>query len=207
MTNHPVHIVNEAGQLSPSAFIPFCSFGEEMNAMGIQIDNFNVPVCNSFKAIIHNDQLCYQIDLEKYKKAEMLNKQLKHGLVIILDENKDRQFLKEDRKMSGGRNLFSPEEENSIQIHLDTISKLKFLLPCQKATILIEDSVTLSGEGEYNLNILNQIEVTESFLGLPEEVRSCQNVESYINCTTRHLLQNMREKCGCLPLALTKDQV
>ena len=69
------------------------------------------------------------------------------------------------------------------------------------------DSVTLSGEGEYNLNILNQIDVTESFLGLPEEVRNCQNVESFVNCTTRHYLQNMKEKCGCLPLALAQDQV
>ena len=69
------------------------------------------------------------------------------------------------------------------------------------------DSVTLSGEGEYNLNILNQIDVTQSFLGLPEEVRNCQNAESYVNCTTRHYLEKLKEKCGCLPLALAQDQV
>ena len=140
MTNHPVHIVNETGQISPSSFIPFCSFGEEMNAMGIKMDNFDVPVCNSFKEIIHNDQLCYQIDLEKFKKAEMLDKQLKHGLVIILDENKDRQFILGDKKIGGKRNLFSPEEENSIQIHLDTISKLKFLLAFYRTPINLTHS-------------------------------------------------------------------
>ena len=48
---------------------------------------------------------------------------VKHGLVIIIDENKDRQFLRKDRKVSGIRNLFSPEEENSFKLHLDTISK------------------------------------------------------------------------------------
>ena len=126
MTNHPVHIINETGHLSPSAFIPFCSFGEDMNSMGIKVDNFDVPVCNSFKAVIHNDQLCYQVDLEKLRDPEVIDKQLKHVLVMILDENKDRQFLTKDKKVSGRRNLFSPDEENSIQIHLDTISKLAF---------------------------------------------------------------------------------
>lgn len=125
MINHPVHILNEKGQLSPSSFIPFCSFGEDINVMGNKVDSFDVPVCNSFKAVLHNDQLCYQVDLEKFRDEEMLEKQLKHGLVIIIDENKDRQFLRKHRRVSGIRNLFSPEEENSIQLHLDTISKFR----------------------------------------------------------------------------------
>ena len=93
--------------------------------MGNKVDSFDVPVCNSFKAVLHNDQLCYQVDLEKFRDEEMLEKQLKHGLVIIIDENKDRQFLRKHRRVSGIRNLFSPEEENSIQLHLDTISKFR----------------------------------------------------------------------------------
>ena len=137
MTNHPVHIINETEHFSPSAFIPFCSFGENMNALGIQVDNFDVPVCNSFKAVIHNDQLCYQVDLEKFRDPQVIDKQLKHGLVMILDENKDRQFLTKDKKVSGTRNLFSPEEENSIQIHLDTISKSKSI-----ASSLLVQAVT-----------------------------------------------------------------
>ena len=130
MINHPVHIINEKGKLSPSAFIPFCSFGEDIEIMGNKIDSFDVPVCNSFKAVLYNDQLCYQVDLEKFRDEEMLDKQLKHGLVIIIDENKDRQFLSKDREVSGTRNLFSLEEENSIQMHLDTISKLKAYYCC-----------------------------------------------------------------------------
>ena len=125
MINHPVHILNEKGHLSPSAFIPFCSFGEDIKVMGNKVDSFDVPVCNSFKAVLHNDQICYQVDIEKFRDEETLEKQLKHGLVIIIDENKDRQFLKNDRKVSGTRNLFSPEEENRIQLHLDTISKFQ----------------------------------------------------------------------------------
>ena len=93
--------------------------------MGKKVETFDVPVCNSFKAVLHNDQLCYQVDLEKFRDEELLDKQLKHGLVIIIDENKDRQFLRKNRKVSGNRNLFSQEEENSFQLHLDTISKFQ----------------------------------------------------------------------------------
>ena len=64
------------------------------------------------------------------------------------------------------------------------------------------DPVALSGEGQYNLNILKEIEVTESFIGLDEYVRQCQIVETYDDCTTRHYIENMRKSCGCLPLAL-----
>ena len=134
--NHPVHILNEKGLLSPSAFIPFCSFGENMKVMGNKVDSFDVPVCNSFKAVLYNDQLCYQVDLEKFRDEELLDKQLKHGLVIIIDENEDRQFIRKDRKVSGTRNLFSPEEENSFQLHLDTISKFQDYFCCAKKLFL-----------------------------------------------------------------------
>ena len=32
-----------------------------MSAMGVKIDKFDVPVCNSFQAKILNDQLCYEV--------------------------------------------------------------------------------------------------------------------------------------------------
>ena len=42
VSNHPVHIMGN-GRLSPSAFIPFCSFGEDLNSMGIKIEQFKHP--------------------------------------------------------------------------------------------------------------------------------------------------------------------
>ena len=65
--------------------------------------------------------------------------------------------------------------------------------------------MALSGEGEYNLDILKQIEVTDSFYGLENEMRKCQSYkskETYDNCTTRYLMEEMRLKCGCLPFAI-----
>ena len=59
VTNHPVHIVGEDGHLSPTALIPFCEFGEDGNfsRMGRKSDYFDVPVCNSFRPKIIEDQL------------------------------------------------------------------------------------------------------------------------------------------------------
>ena len=68
--------------------------------------------------------------------------------------------------------------------------------------IIFKDSVQLTGEGEYNLNIIKEERVTESFLGLNQDVRGCQNEEHYDECTTRQFIENMRGKCGCLPLSI-----
>ena len=60
----------------------------------------------------------------------------------------------------------------------------------------------MTGAGQYNLNILKKVEVTESFMGFDPEVIKCQNEETYDDCTTRQYLDHIREVCGCLPLAL-----
>ena len=64
------------------------------------------------------------------------------------------------------------------------------------------DPVILHGEGEFNLNILKEVVVTDSFMGLDADVRECQNEEHYDDCTTRNYIDDMRQKCGCLPLSI-----
>ena len=63
--NHPVHIIDEEGNLSKSAFIPFCEFAGNLSIMGVKIDEFQYPICNSFKPRVMNDELCYEVDLNK----------------------------------------------------------------------------------------------------------------------------------------------
>ena len=78
--------------LSPSSFIPFCEFGGNMSALGVKIEEFYAPVCNSFKARVLNNQLCYEVDVnEKISKPFSAN-ELKLGLVLLIDENWDRQY-------------------------------------------------------------------------------------------------------------------
>ena len=64
------------------------------------------------------------------------------------------------------------------------------------------DPVVLVGEGQYNLNSLKEISVTDSFLGLDKSTRNCQTIESFNECKTRLQLEKIREKCRCLPLSI-----
>ena len=119
-----MHIIDKNGFLSPTAFIPFCSFGGDMNIMGRRSEQYDVPVCNSFQSKIRNNQLCYQIDLEDYKDTNNIEKQLKEGLVLVVDYNEERQMhqLMENKNDEFMGYLMS-EDKNSVQIHLETISK------------------------------------------------------------------------------------
>ena len=61
------------------------------------------------------------------------------------------------------------------------------------------EPVVLVGEGEYNLNVLTDIKVTESYLGLDQNIRNCQKKESFDNCTTKEYHDSVLDHCGCLP--------
>ena len=120
--------------MSPSALIPFCEFGGNMSVMGERIDQFNVPVCNSFQANIINDQLCYEVDLNRFldKDNDNVKKQLKSGLAFIMDYNEDRQVtfdanrkIEEDDGFGLVSSLVKSEDEQHAYIHLNTIGKHK----------------------------------------------------------------------------------
>ena len=90
MTNHPVHIIDQEGKLSPTALIPFCEFNGNMSVMGVKIDQFDVPVCNSFRPKILRDQLCYTVDPNEYKHKIDLTGEL--SLSLFIHYNEDRQM-------------------------------------------------------------------------------------------------------------------
>ena len=120
VSNHPVHILNEEGNLSPSSFIPFCYFGEEF--IGASIKGFKIPVCNIFKPKNYLDQLCYETNLQDLKDSQKIGKQLEKGLTLVLDFNEERQFyniMKENKPQT--MNALYPDNDN-VAIYLDTIS-------------------------------------------------------------------------------------
>ena len=67
-TNHPVHIQEEDGQLSPTALLPFCEFGGNMSVMGVKIDQFDVPVCNSFRDTTRWS--CFRVKLQQRENSQ-----------------------------------------------------------------------------------------------------------------------------------------
>ena len=83
-------------------------------------------------------------------------------------------------------------------MYFNVIKTIIFLFP---------DPVVISGEGEYNLNVLKESVVTDSFLNLDKKERGCQNEETYANCTTRLYIDAMINKCGCLPLAMSLNDM
>ena len=137
--NHPVHIVTKDNQQSPSAFIPFCDFGGEMLTVGAKIDQFHVPVCNSFEAKLFNDQLCYEVDLEKFADSNNTESELGLGFNFIMDFNEDRQVtfnrnisnvdnkgslnLPSRKKFSMARNILESDNNHHASIYFNTIGK------------------------------------------------------------------------------------
>ena len=114
--------------LSPSAFIPFCELGTNMEAMGIMISQFDVPVCNSFEAKILNYQLCYEVDLNKFSNKYNIEKELQSGLAFIMDYNEDRQVtFDQDFNKTFDESLVNrivkSDEDQDAYIYLDTIRK------------------------------------------------------------------------------------
>ena len=116
LTNHPVHV--EEQTLSASALIPFCWVGNYRN-IGENIDEFNIPVCRGFEKKIRNDQLCYEFNPGSIIK----NGDVKKGLHLFLDENKDRTrfgSLDENDKVENLQ-LNSSDENEGIKVYLDAI--------------------------------------------------------------------------------------
>ena len=122
--NHPVHIIDEDGRISPSALIPFCEFGGNMSIMGTKIEGFQAPVCNSFRPKIFDGQLCYEVDPEIYRSNISDNSIL--GLSLLISFNEDRQYTIH-RRRNGGKKKEKPmtleiESEEQNGLYIGTIS-------------------------------------------------------------------------------------
>ena len=57
----------------------------------------------------------------------------------------------------------------------------------------------LFGEGDYSLANVKQMDGTEGFLGLADEVKKCQNRESVLECKANAYLASGKKKCNCVP--------
>ena len=96
-----------------------------MSAMGVKIDQFDVPVCNSFQAKMLQDQICYEVDPNQFK-THKIEHDLELGLAFFMDYNEDRQVsLYESSNSANNGSLGSKfdgfnDDENAF-IYLNTI--------------------------------------------------------------------------------------
>ena len=130
---HPVHIINKENSTSQSAFIPFCEIGGNLSAMGVEIDQFSFPVCNSFKEKVLNDQLCYEVDLNRFVNVNTIDRDLELGFTFIMDYNEDRQVTF-DRIISNRENIglttsiVESDHHQHAFIYLNTIGNFTHLI-------------------------------------------------------------------------------
>ena len=143
LSSHPVHITDNEGKASPSAFIPFCEFGGNMDTMSINHKNFNWPICNIFKARILDDQLCYEVNLNLLRSQANFHNDIKLGLVFYMDYNEDRQIVLEDivasinNKSTIVGSVDQSNDDKKGYTYLDTICKslineMKFMVSLNK---------------------------------------------------------------------------
>ena len=115
--------------MSPSAFIPFCEFGGNMSKFGVKIDQFEIPVCNSFHAKTFNDQLCYEVDLNILSDKDNILNELELGFYFIMDYNKERQVniitnFSEKKGTTMAKNILDLDRNQEAFIYLNSIGWL-----------------------------------------------------------------------------------
>ena len=99
-----------------------------MSAMGTKIDEFDVPVCNSFQGKVLNDQLCYEVDLNKLSNKNNLDRELRSGFSFIMDYNEDRQValnrnLRNKKDDTLTSNVVESDQDQQAVIYLNTVGE------------------------------------------------------------------------------------
>ena len=105
-----------------------------MSSVGVKIDQFSIPVCNSFEAKIVKDQFCYEVDLNKFSNKLNVEKELKLGFNFLMDYNEDRHVsfdenintVKIDKSLAV--QMIESEDDTYASIFLNTVGKCKHLI-------------------------------------------------------------------------------
>ena len=101
-----------------------------MSAVGIKTDLFDVPVCNSFKAKVLNDQLCYEVDLNIYSNKNNTKKELESGFAFLMDYNEDRQVTYNDDSSENQSDdglvnwIVKSSDQQSANIYINSIGEM-----------------------------------------------------------------------------------
>ena len=168
--------------MMPSALIPFCTFNSDMK--GKVMSNISFPVCDLFDPVVHDGQLCYQMDVTT-KMSKQSTVQGK-GLTLIIDANTDKSVTRQIERF---------EKKNPKSLELQEASvETKKLVGIHIGTLAPYNAF---GPGNYILTSVKQMSATEGFLAMSSEKRECSK-EKFETCQKR-LLQERIKKCGCTP--------
>ena len=114
-----------------------------MSLLGRKVDGFQDPVCSAFTRKIVNNQLCYEIDLNRFRDQVNWEESLQSGLSLVIDTNDEydvRKLMTENRNIKTEEDVLDSYFKNNWQekfsIILKTISKYLFPLRCKISLLL-----------------------------------------------------------------------
>ena len=166
--------------MNPSSFLPFCKVNDK--ELGEKIEGFSIPACNNFDLKQLNGEVCYSIDMNKYRETfEQDNVDGKIRLTLLIDLNLDKAADFDEK--------FPDPQENEIKIHIDTIN-----------------GFSSYGPGTLFISSIQQMETTEAFDDLSPEERMCTNDEGKGQCIQRKFSEIVQNKCK-LDVNLNKSEV
>ena len=188
---NPPHLLDSKGELTPDALIPFCAYDGDMNITGQYIQGLDFPICNKFKPTILNGQLCYTLDLKDILKGKVVTRPGRgFGLTLAIEQKeiaapKDEGLKTFTNSLQSGR-LYTRMDvpEFSPSIHLNNLVKY-----------------TDTRAGLYKMSVLKKMTGTDGFLNLADVTKGCQ-IEVKEDCEKRKYLEEVEQRCGCLPWTL-----
>ena len=114
-----------------------------MSLLGRKAKGFQDPVCSAFTRKIVNNQLCYEIDLNRFRDQVNWEESLQSGLSLVIDTNDEydvRKLMTENRNIKTEEDVLDSYFKNNWQekfsIILKTISKYLFPLRCKISLLL-----------------------------------------------------------------------
>ena len=185
VSNHPPHLIDSSGSLTPAALIPFCAYQTNMTLLGQTRQDLPFTVCDQFRPTLLEGQLCYLINLNMTENRKAKSG-LRYGLVLILDPSEKEPENTEEIK------------EDITSLNFETVSNAKSSARIYLNTLA---SFTDYKSGSYGMFSLKKMTGMDNFLELPAEVNQCK-VETFEECQAPKYIEEVQRKCGCIPWAL-----
>ena len=178
------HLLDSKGRPTPGSLIPFCAYNQAMSTLGKNLSGLTFPVCDQFKPVIKGGQVCYALEITDLRPTKKGKTKQDKGFGVWLVINME---------MSSTENFFNPEEflmykntprSNRLTIHLSLLQEF-----------------TDVRAGAYGMTSLKKLTGTDTFLGLPDDVKDCQ-VGDQVRCENNRFIERVKTECGCIPWSL-----
>ena len=182
MSLHPIHLTpdDKAGNMPPSALVPFCSYQGNSNLLGERRPGSgNLTFCNKFEPTVIDGQLCYSLDVAKIeKKPSKAGKS--NGLFLLVDPDPYQ------RNPVGRKER---HEDQSFKVYIHTLAQF-----------------TAFGPGAYAMKALKSMTGTKSFKQLDDNQKSCR-VHNREKCQSLKFLDRVKSSCNCVPWPLINSNL